>query len=329
MTGRILAWAEQRDGALRGVAREAVAAARILADGLEAEVETVLLGPPGVGEAAARLGAVGADRVRVAEAEAFARYHPEAAVRALAALAEEGECRAAVFPASAQGKDLAPRVAARLGRALATEVTEIAVENGEPVVTRPVYAGKAYARLRFTAAPALISVRPNVFRPEPRSAPGHVEPLEVEPEPARVRVRGIERGERDALDVAEARIVVSGGRGMRDPENWPLLEELVEALGPGTTLGASRAVVDAGWRPHAEQVGQTGKVVSPDLYFAVGISGAIQHLAGMRTAGVVVAINKDPEAPIFQVADYGVVGDLFEIVPRLAEEIRRARGAGG
>lgn len=325
---RVLAWAEMRDGALREVGRETISAGRRLADGLGADVHAVALGPPGAAEAAASLGAHGADRILVAEDAGFGVYHPDACVRALVALGGGEDCAAILFPASAQGKDLAPRVAARLDRGLATEVTEIEVEGGEVVATRPVYAGKAYARVRFEAAPAILSLRPNVFRVEERPSAGAVERIEVDPTPSRVRVRGIEGGERDALDVQEATIVVSGGRGMRDPENWKVLEELVEALGPGATLGASRAVVDAGWRPHGEQVGQTGKVVSPNLYFAIGISGAIQHLAGMRTARTVVAINKDPEAPIFQVADYGVVGDLFDVVPRLAEEVRRLRGGG-
>ena len=154
------------------------------------------------------------------------------------------------------------------------------------------------------------------------------EVVEIASEPTAQRVTGIETGDREALDVSEANIVISGGRGMKDPENWSVLEDLVEALGDDATLGASRAVVDAGWRPHSEQVGQTGKVVSPSLYFAVGISGAIQHLAGMRTAKTIVAINRDAEAPIFSVADYGLVGDLFEVVPALAAEIRRVRAGG-
>jgi electron transfer flavoprotein alpha subunit len=180
----------------------------------------------------------------------------------------------------------------------------------------------------FRGSPALISLRPNVFPAGTDSRDGSVESLPLPEVEARTRVVGFEASERVALDVREAPVVVSGGRGMQDPSNWQLLEDLVDALGGGATLGASRAVVDAGWRPHSEQVGQTGKVVSPSLYFAVGISGAIQHLAGMRTAGVIVAVNKDPEAPIFGVANYGVVGDLFEVLPRLTEEIRATRRSG-
>lgn len=196
------------------------------------------------------------------------------------------------------------------------------------VATRPLYGGKAYARVTFAETPALMSLRPNVFLPEPGDGDGNVELLAVAADPARITVRGIEEGDRARLDVAEAETVVAGGRGMQEPENWRLLEDLVEALGEKSTLGASRAVVDAGWRPHSEQVGQTGKTISPNLYFAIGISGAIQHQAGMRTAKVIVAINKDSEAPIFKIADYGIVGDLLEVVPRLTEEIRKVRSAG-
>ena len=203
------------------------------------------------------------------------------------------------------------------------------MEDGAPIVTRPMYGGKAYGRFRFLASPALISLRPNVFPATVDAREAVVESLPPVDVPLRTRVVAVEAAERTALDVREAPVVVAGGRGLQDPSNWRLLEDLVEALGDDATLGASRAVVDAGWRPHSEQVGQTGKVVSPNLYFAVGISGAIQHLAGMRTAGVIVAVNKDAEAPIFGVANYGVVGDLFEVVPRLTEEIKAARRSDG
>mgnify|MGYP001040875255 CR=1 FL=1 len=324
----VAAFAETRDGRLRKVALEAVTAARRWADALDAEVVALLCGPPGVGPEAETLARHGADRVVVAEDPRFERYAPEPLAHLCAEEVRARKPIAVVFPASALGKDLAPRVAARLGAGLATEATELRVEDGEPVAVRPVYAGKAFATVRFPGRPALASVRPNVFQPAEARRPLRVEPPagDASGVESRTRVVAFEREAGDARpDVAEAAIVVSGGRGLKGPENWKLLEELVEALGPQATLGASRAVVDAGWRPHAEQVGQTGKVVAPALYFAIGISGAIQHQAGMRTAKVIVAINRDPEAPIFKLADYGIVGDLFEIVPRLTEEIRKLR----
>ncbi|MEE9207461.1 MAG: electron transfer flavoprotein subunit alpha/FixB family protein [Gemmatimonadota bacterium] len=325
----ILAYAETRSAALRGVAREVTSTASRIAGELGGCVHAVVIGGAGVGEAAVDLAENGADRIFVAEDANFLQYSPDVAVRAIEDLQAQHAYAAIMFPASAQGKDLAPRVAARLDRALATEATAIDTENGEVVVERPMYAGKAYGRFRFAASPALVSLRPNVFPVEQRSAAGAVEPLSVRAGENRVRVIEIEAAERAALDVREADIVVSGGRGLQSADNWFVLEELVESLGAEATLGASRAVVDAGWRPHGEQVGQTGKVVSPSLYFAVGISGAIQHLAGMRTAKVIVAINRDRDAPIFSVADYGIVGDALEVVPRLAAQVRAARAARG
>jgi electron transfer flavoprotein alpha subunit len=240
------------------------------------------------------------------------------------AVQQQGDVAAVVFTASAMGKDLAPRLAARLGRGYAAECTALAVEGGEIVATRPRFAGKAFAQVRFTERPAVISVRQNVFTPAEKPAAGAVETLDVSLEQADCGavVREIRASAGTRLDVGEAPVVVAGGRGLREPENFQMLEDLAEALG-NAAVGASRAVVDAGWRPHGEQVGQTGKTVAPTLYFAIGISGAIQHLAGMRTAKYIVAINKDPEAPIFKIADYGIVGDLFEIVPKLTEEIRK------
>lgn len=322
----ILAVAESRGTTLRSVSLEVVSTARRLADELGADVTALLMGAPGVGEAAGELAGAGADRVLVAEDAAFGLYNPDAAAAAVANRCAAGDVAAVLFAATAQGKDLSARAAARIGRPLATEVTEIELDDGVPVILRPQYAGKAYARIRMPASPALISLRPNVFPATETPGRGEVEALDADAGAARTRVTAFEQGERERLDVAEANVVVSGGRGMQGPENWALLEELVDALGSQATLGASRAVVDAGWRPHAEQVGQTGKVVSPSLYFAIGISGAIQHLAGMRTAQVIVAVNRDAEAPIFGVANYGIVGDAFEVLPRLIEEIRAARG---
>jgi electron transfer flavoprotein alpha subunit len=327
--GDILAYAETRGGSLRPVAGEVVTTARKMADQLDAKVVAVVVGGPGSSEAARDLARFGADRILVCESESLTLYQPDASVELLASVAESMAPSAIVFAASAQGKDLSARVAARLDVALGSEVTGITVEEGAPVISRPMHGGKAYGRFRFLDSPALISIRPNVFpaAADPRDATvENLPPVDVTP---LTRVVAVEAAERTALDVREAPVVVAGGRGLQEASNWQLLEDLVEALGDDATLGASRAVVDAGWRPHAEQVGQTGKVVSPNLYFAVGISGAIQHLAGMRTAGVIVAVNKDPEAPIFGVANYGVVGDLFEVLPRLTEEIRAVRGSDG
>ena len=317
----ILAVTEQRDGTLRKASHEVLAAARQLADGLGATVDAVVFGHGDVG-GAAELGGFGADRVLTANHADFANYCPDGQAATLAELATSAV--AVVFTATATGRDLAPRVAARLGVGCATDVTALGVEDGRVVVTRPVYAGKALQKLRLTGSPAVVSVRPNVFAPVDVAKAGTVEPAAVPDFTARVTVTGIKAPEGGAIDVAEAPIVVSGGRGLKEPGNFALLEELAAAFG-NAAVGASRAVVDVGWRDHAVQVGQTGKTVSPGLYIAVGISGAIQHLAGMRTAKVIVAINKDKDAPIFKVADYGIVGDLFEVVPRLTEEIRKLK----
>ncbi|HKJ02601.1 MAG TPA: electron transfer flavoprotein subunit alpha/FixB family protein, partial [Longimicrobiales bacterium] len=262
--------------------------------------------------------------VEVGEHEALAEYNPDGYAQVVADRIKAGGYAAVVMSATTLGKDLAPRVAAILDVPLASDVTGLEVEGGALTAIRPVYAGKAFAHLTLAGSPALVTIRPNVFQPAEAPAAGSVESFAPAVDPGNWTTRVVERKSAGdgALDVAEATLVVSGGRGMKDPSNWPLLEGLRDALGDGAALGASRAVVDAGWRPHGEQVGQTGKTVAPKLYVAVGISGAIQHLAGMRTSGTIVAINKDPDAPIFNVADYGIVGDLFEVVPRLTEEIK-------
>ncbi len=320
-----LAYAEIREGAVSRASREAVGLARRIAADLEGETHVVALGPPGTEEAAAQLARFGADRIHVGESETLSPCQPDVAAGAIARLVETGEYDAVIFAATAQGRDIAPRVGARLGRSVASEVIECRREDGAIVVRRPMYAGKAIATLRFTPGPAVMTIRANVFDPAGEAAAGEMAKLDLDGLEGRTRAIALEQGDRDRLDVSEATIVVSGGRGMQGPEHWPLLEALVEALGDEAALGASRAVVDAGWRPHGEQVGQTGKTVSPNLYFAVGISGAIQHLAGMRTAKVIVAINRDADAPIFGVADYGLVGDVFQVLPALTEAVRDAR----
>mgnify|MGYP001045990787 CR=1 FL=1 len=324
----ILAVVEQRSGTIRGVGREVVSAAAQVASELGGAAHAVCLGSSAP-EDAASLGAYGAELVTTVADASLEPYSPERWAAALAQVIRDGGYSAVFFGATAQGKDLAPRVAALLDSPLAGDVTDIEVEDGAVVFTRPVYAGKAFARVRSEGGVALASLRPNVFAPEERSAAGSVESFAPAPyEGSTSRVVDFQAADGD-LDVAEAAIIVSGGRGMRGPENWHLLEGVRDAIGNDVAaLGASRAVVDAGWRPHGEQVGQTGKTVSPKLYMAMAISGAIQHMAGMRTSQTIVAVNKDPDAPIFGVADYGIVGDVFQVLPRLAEEISRLKAEG-
>jgi electron transfer flavoprotein alpha subunit len=320
----ILAVAEQRDGALRKISEEVTTAASAVAQKLGAEVHAFLAGTSGVADAAAPLGKFGAARLLVAESAAFEKYDAEALAQLITDVVKKGDYAAVVFGGSSFGKDIAPRVAAKLDVPLATDATALDVDGSEIVVSRPIYAGRAIAKVVLEGKPVIVSVRPNVFRAQQTDGAGTVENVAVDGITAgRVVVREVKAAAGAKMDVAEAPIVISGGRGLKGPENWHLLEELQAALGASCALGASRAVVDAGWRPHAEQVGQTGKTVSPQLYFAIGISGAMQHLAGMRSAKTIVAINKDPEAPIFKVADYGIVGDVTEILPRLTEEIKK------
>lgn len=322
----IFAFAEAREGELRKAAQEVVTAARQLADQLGEEVHVVVLSGPGVREQAGELARFGADKIFVGESEALSKYSAEGYTTVVVNFIKEHGCRAALFPATSMGKDLAPRLAARLGVGYANECTGFEVEDGQVVAIRPRFAGKVFARETFSGTPVVLSLRGNVFNPQEKPAAGEVQSLDVSLDTADFGaiVREIRAAAGAKLDVSEAPVIISGGRGLREPDNFKMLEELAEAFG-NAAVGASRAVVDAGWRPHGEQVGQTGKTVSPQLYFAIGISGAIQHLAGMRTSKYIVAINKDPEAPIFKVADYGIVGDLFEIVPRLTEEVRKMR----
>src|SRR5213079_3060882 len=259
---------------------EVVTGARRLADALAARVDALVVAAGPV-QGADQLGGFGADKVITLANPAFGRYAPEGYARVIADRARAGGYRAVVFAASAAGRDLAPRVAARLGVALAQDITDVTVEGGAVTVMHPVYAGKALLKLKLTATPAVVSLRPNVFTPVQRPKAGAAEIVPVDAAAGRVVVTGI-KAAAGALDVAEASIVISGGRGLKEPANFKVLEALAAAFGGRAAVGASRAVVDAGWRPHADQVGQTGKTVSPTLYIAVGISGAIQHLAGDR-----------------------------------------------
>ncbi len=324
----VLVFVEQRDGVVRSVTREALGEAARLAGALGGPVVGVCAaaGDPGL----AGLGAAGAAEILLATHHAFRFYEPRGYVQAVVAAVERVSPKALLFAASSMGRDLAPRVAARLGVGLAADCTALAVEGGRLTATRPVYAGKAAQKVAFTRSPAIASLRPKIFAPLPsgngRAATVTPLPIAYDPAAARARVREVKAATAGKLDLTEADIIVSGGRGLKGPENFHLVEDLAAAL--GGTVGASRAVVDAGWRPHADQVGQTGKTVSPKLYVAVAISGAIQHLAGMSSSRCIVAINKDPEAPIFKVADFGVVGDAFEVVPAFTEAVKKLNAQG-
>ena len=327
--GDVLAIAEQKDGKVRSGANEVVTVAAALAEGLGGSAHALVLGGAGVGKHAGGLGTFGAEVVRVGEDSALEGHVPEIHAAVIAEVVASHDYTAVLFAATAVGKDLAPRVAALVDAPLASDVTHLEVNSGRLVAIRPIYGGKVMARIRFEASRAVVSLRPNAFGVDGSPASGRVEPFTPAiPDEVRTRIVDFRSAEAGAVDVSEATVIVSGGRGMKGAENWGLLEDLRNALGPGTALGASRAVVDAGWRPHSEQVGQTGKTVAPRLYFAVGISGAVQHLAGMRTSQTIVAINKDPDAPIFSVADYGIVGDAFEVLPRLTAEIAALRAEG-
>lgn len=320
----ILVFLEQRDGQVRSVAREALGEATRLAASLGGPVTGVCCAASDPGLAA--LGGAGADKVLFAKHEAFATYTGSGHAAAVAAAVAACGAKVVLFPASSLGKDLAARVAAKLGVGLAADCTALSVEGGKLQAKRPVFAAKAVQTVAFPASPALASLRPKAFAAiEGAGKAGAVEELAFTWDAAapRAKVTGMAGAKGGKVDLTEAEVIVSGGRGVKGPEHFVLIEQLADAL--GGAVGASRAVVDAGWRPHGEQVGQTGKTVSPKLYVAVGISGAIQHLAGMTSSRCIVAINKDADAPIFKVADYGVVGDLFEVVPALTEAIRSAK----
>ncbi|MCD1257504.1 electron transfer flavoprotein subunit alpha/FixB family protein [Paenibacillus athensensis] len=324
--------AELRGGKLRQVTLEALAAARLCA--AEGDVvAAALLGPAGSRKHAGELAEAGAERVYVVEHERLAVYSPEAQTAALRAVLEvvQPQAQALLLGHTAAGRDIAPLLAGQLGLGLLSDVTALAREDWRALFTRPLYAGKAYEVKAFTDADDLwiVTLRPGNLAAAPAdaaAASGDVIDVAFEPPSLRAVVREVVRRAAGAIDLAEAQIVVSGGRGVRSAEGFRPLEELAAAL--GGAVGASRGACDAGYCDYALQIGQTGKVVTPVLYIACGISGAIQHLAGMSGSKVIVAINKDPEAAIFQVADYGIVGDLFEVVPLLTEALLAGRQAG-
>lgn len=328
MAKGIWVFVEHSDGSVRKVTYEILSEARKIADKIGEELCAVIVGNQ-VEALADKCGPYGADKVYVVEHEMLNQYTTEGYAKALTDLAKEHQPSILLGGATVTGKDLFPRVAARLETGLAVDCTDIGLnDNNQFFVKRPMYAGKAYAEVGFSeATPNMASIRPNVLIPSQPDESRKAEVIKVTPEigPDDIKAKVVEvvkmAGEK--VDLTEAEIIVSGGRGMKGPENFKILEELAGVL--NATVGASRAAVDAGWKPQSDQVGQTGKVVAPNLYVACGISGAIQHFAGMGTSKYIVAINKDPEAVIFGKCDYGICDDLFKVVPKLTEEIEKLK----
>jgi len=312
--------AEQRDGALRKVSFELASAARKLADQTGDEVSAILLGS-GIESLAAELGKFGVDKVFVGDNAALEPYVTEAHAQVVAKILKDNDASIALFGASVQGKDLSARVAAKLAGGLATDCTDVKIDGGKLVAIRPMYAGKCFGEVAFNTTPAMASLRPNVFAAVENAKAAAVTKVDVAVDAPKSKILEVQKDTSGKVDLTEANIIVSGGRGMKGPDEYKILEELADVL--KGTVGASRAAVDAGWRPQKDQVGQTGKVVSPNLYIACGISGAIQHLAGMSSSKCIVAINKDAEAPIFTKADFGVVDDLFKVVPELTNACKK------
>jgi len=316
---KILAFAEQRDGILKGSSFEVISKASKIAKELNAELITAVIGDEVSNLLTA--GEYGAELVHFYHHPQLNRYVPKAYRDSLLDLIRSEDVEIVLLPNTTQGRDLAARLAAHLNAALISDCTVLTVENGELIATRPIYSGKAFEVVKAKTAMQIYTLRPNVFPPEKVKWKISVATIPVEQPDFSIDVIE-EIKSTGKLDVAEANIIVSGGRGLKEAANFHLIEELAEVL--GGAVGASRAVVDAGWRPHGEQVGQTGKTVSPNIYIACGISGAIQHLAGMSSSKTIIAINKDKDAPIFNIADYGITGDLFEILPFLTSELKKS-----
>lgn len=320
----ILVFIEVREGKVKKSSLEVLSEGRRRAKEMNSDVDAVIVGH-NVEDLAHEVFPYGASKVYVLENSFFSHYSAQSYAHALVTLVEEIKPEIFLFPASSLGKDLAPRVAAKLGVDLASDCTRTKTKDGKLEVTRPIFAGKALITLVFKSLPQIATLRPNVFPlEEPIDKTGNIVKKDVIIAEDQLKGKTIEivKEEGAELDVTEAEIVISGGRGMKGSENYDLLRELSVLL-PHSAVGASRSAVDSGWIDHQHQVGQTGKTVSPNLYLAFGISGAIQHLAGMSSSKYIVAVNKDPEAPIFKIADYGIVGDLFQVIPYLKEELRK------
>jgi electron transfer flavoprotein alpha subunit len=319
MMAGILVFVEQRDGEVGKASLQALSEAK--RQGGAGGTVTAVLPGSGVGDAAAGLGAWGADKVLVADDPNLLRYSAEGYAEVVVKAVETAQPSAIFFAGTAMGRDLAPRVAAQLGVSAIPDAVALTLNGDSFSVRRPVYSSKAFAEADTAGkTPQVISLRPNVFAAEESEGSAEVVAIDGLSLSIRALVKALVVVAGEELDVAEADIIVSGGRGINGPENFALIRELADAL--DGAVGASRAAVDAGWIDHSHQVGQTGKVVSPSLYIACGISGAIQHLAGMNSSKIIVAINKDPDAPIFKIADYGVEGDLFDVIPPMVAAIK-------
>jgi len=323
MAKGILVFAETRDGKIKNVAFELLSAGRKIASQTGEELSAVLLGK-GVAGLASALGEYGADKIYLAEDDKLAQYTTDAYSKVLADLIKETDPSTVLFGCTVLGRDLAAKVAQKVGAGLLSDCTAIELDGGNVVFTRPVYSGKAFLKAGCPESkPVMATVRPNVLTAEPAAGKAEVVNYAVKLEASDLRqvIKDVILQVSSRPELTEANVIVSGGRGMKGPEGFKVLEDLADAL--GGAVGASRAAVDAGWIEQRFQVGQTGKVVSPTLYIACGISGAIQHMAGMSSSKCIVAINKDEEANIFKIADYGIVGDLFEVVPILTEEVKK------
>ena len=321
MAQGVFAITEQRDGELRKVSFEVVSEGRRVADGLGTELTAVLLGS-GVDGLAEELNKYGPDKILVADDAGLAEYTTDAYCHVLAELIQSADPAVIITGASAQGKDLAGRLAAKLDAGVAMDCVKVQIENGNLTCTRPMFGGKINAEVEIEGDRQIVAIRPNVMDITEAAKDGAIERPAVQLGEINTKITDKKMDTSDKVELTEADVIVSGGRGTGG--DYAGIEALADAL--GAAVGASRSAVDEGWRPHSDQVGQTGKTVSPTLYVACGISGAIQHLAGMSTSKYIVAINKDEEAPIFSKADFGIVGDLFEVVPALTEEVKKVKG---
>lgn len=322
MARKVLVLGEIRDGSLRNVSFEAIAAGKTVAEG--GEVVGVLIGDS-VSALGQEMIQYGADRVVTVEDEKLKQYTPDGFSQALLAVIDAESPEGLIFGHTALGKDLAPKIAAKLESGLISDVTGLEETGGNLVFTRPIYSGKAFEKKIVTDGLLFATIRPNNIAPleKDESRSGDVSSVSADIKDLRTIIKEVVRKASEGVDLSEAKVIVAGGRGVKSEEGFEPLKELAGVL--GGAVGASRGACDADYCDYSLQIGQTGKVVTPDLYIACGISGAIQHLAGMSNSKVIVAINKDPEANIFKVADYGIVGDLFEVVPMLTEEFKKLK----